>query len=109
MIPTPHSVGWREHLPGAVDAHNNPVDEWAAPVAHPVHAVVDAWAALPDPTRGKDLAFVVYAPQGFPAKVGDLLTIDGADHEVARVIDYGHGPWPNPDAGVEVHLTRTEG
>lgn len=83
---------------------------WADPVPLPVHAVVDAWAALPDALRdGSSLSLVVYAPAGFPALVGDLLRVEGRDHDVVKVVDYTKGPWPNPAAGVEVHLGGTEG
>lgn len=55
--------------------------------------------------------WTVYAPASDEAPTEwDRVVIDGVDYDVeGRPLDYTHGPWEHPTAGLAVNLNRTEG
>ena len=123
-IPTPGTVGHRVWSQSGRDAHGNPVQSHAAPVALPVHAVGPRLAQEPgEPGRWQTVeGLTVYAPAGTVVGEHDLVVapfvVDetgtvlhaGDEYEVdGPVADWTRGPWPNPAAGVTFNLTRVEG
>lgn len=114
-IPTPYTVGVRVWSSGpGVDRHGNPVQSWAAPVATPVHAVGPRLQEEPDGGGGRRWIVVegldVYAPAGTTVGAHDRVVLGGDEYEVDGVVaDWTRGPWPNPAAGVVIHLARVEG
>lgn len=111
MIPTPYSIGRRRRTDdGALDSHGNPVAHYGPTVTLPVHSISGPDKDTTAPARdGRSVELVVMAPAGTDFTTTDLAVIDGGEFDVAEVIDWTKGPWPNPVAGIEIHLTRSEG
>ena len=111
-IPAPYTVTRAPFLPGATDAHGNPVDSWGTPVSVAVHAWAPPSADTEpgDPGRSavvRDLD--LYAPAGTTGKDRDRWVVDGVTYEqVGYPEDYTKGPWQWA-AGVRINLQRVEG
>ncbi len=94
-----------------VDAHNNPVAEWAEPVSFPVVGWSSPSSSEPK-LAGHDRVTVdveLLAPDGFPAGPHDRVVLDGNTFEVVGYPeDYTHGPFWDPGM-VVVNLRRVEG
>lgn len=112
MIPTPYTVGHRVHSESGLDAHNNAVDAWAAPVPLQVHAVAPG-ASVEAVRAGRDVSAVlwtVYAPAGTVVGSRDRIMWQGVEYAVqGQPADWTHGPWVNPAAGVTIELAAWEG
>lgn len=124
ILPTPWTVGLRRWSQSGRDAHGNPVQEHAAPVAVAVHAVYPRVAEEPEePNRWQTReGLTVLAPAGtvvgehdrvvWPFVVDDAgaVLLAGDEFEVdGHVGDWTKGPWAHPTAGVSFDLTRVEG
>lgn len=113
MLPTPYTVTRASHVPGATNAHGNPVDTWQAPVAVPVHG----WGPPSADTAPADSArdaverdLDVYAPAGTTGAPRDLWVVDGVPYtQVGHPEDFTKGPWQFDAAGVRINLQRVEG
>ena len=113
MIPAPHLIAVRRwHESTDVDAHGNPVAGHGDPEPLPAHG----WA--PGASResleaGRDadeVAWTVYLPAGVSIDARDLVILDGTEYAVnGNSLDWSHGPWGNPVAGIVVELVRKEG
>ena len=115
-IPTPHTLSVRQYVEGATDAHGNPVDDWADPVAWLVHGVAPGASEEPrKPNRDlSEVLWTVYAPAtGLVPGVRDqvlLPWVEGVWFDVnGAPDDWSKGPWQFPAAGVVVELRRAEG
>lgn len=111
-IPTPHTVTRAAYIPGGTDAHGNPVDAWAAPVAVAIHGWSPGSADRAPDDAGRS-ALVrdidLFAPAGTESNPRDRWTVDGTTYEaVAYADDYSSGPWGFA-AGVRIKLVITEG
>lgn len=108
----PYTVTREAFTPGALDAHGNPVDAWAAGVS--VSAI--AWAPA-----GADKAPVVvdghpvitdmdlYLPPSTTNAHRDKWTLTGTEYQqVGRGEDYTHGPF-EWEAGIRVNLKLATG
>lgn len=111
-LPTPYTVTRASYMPGATNAHGNPVDTWQAPTAVKVHgwAPPSADKETSDSARSaveRDLD--LYAPAGTAGAPKDLWVVDGVPyHQVGHVEDYTKGPW-RWEAGLRINLKRVEG
>lgn len=112
MIPAAQPVTIHRHSLGAVDAHNNPADVWTAATPILVHGVAPG-ASQEALQAGRDVsrvAWTVYAPAGVSVAARDRVAWLGITYEVlGDSLDWSHGPWANPAAGVVFELGRSEG
>lgn len=107
------TLGVRRYSPGPKNSHGIPAPLYSAPIPWQVYGYGPGENTEPAaPNRNQSThGWVVYAPtsENTPTE-HDLVVIAGEDYHVdGRPKDYTHGPWPHPTAGIEVHLTRTEG
>ena len=111
MFPLLFTVGVRAFLPGAEDAHGNPIEDWAPATPHKVYG----WS-VPSSTEpklaGHDRVIVdveLLAPEGFPASPRDKVVLDGVEFQVLGYAeDFNHGPF-GFRPGLVVNLQRVEG
>lgn len=100
-------------IPGATDAHGNPVTAYGTGTQWEVWALAPGSMQEPgDPNRDLSLiVWTVYAPNNADAPTEyDRVIVDGEEFEVdGRPQDWTRGPWPHPTAGVVVELRRAEG
>lgn len=64
-------------------------------------------------SAGRDqslVAWTLYCPAGVQVQASDRVVVDGVEFEaVGDSLDWSHGPWGHPTAGVVVELKRQEG
>jgi hypothetical protein len=102
-------LGVRRLVPGAKDAHGNPIASHAPPVEWLVYAY--APGANEEQGGNSDVSLVewtVYAPVSDDAPGEfDLVRVEGVDYAVeGRPADWTRGPWENPLAGLVVQLKK---
>lgn len=111
-FPTPYTVETSAYQRGAVDAHGNEVQTWAAPVEQRVIG----WSvpnSVEPKYAGADRTIVdveLYVPPSFTIGPRDRVSLPGGWlFEVAGYPeDYTHGPF-NFRPGLVVNLVRVEG
>lgn len=111
-FPTPYTVQREPYLPGAEDAHGNPVDAWGPPDDVDVHGWGPPSADGEPAASGRDPVIRdvdLYAPAGTASGPRDRWTLDGVAYlAVGHPEDYTRGPWQWA-AGVRINLKRSEG
>ena len=114
MIPTPHTISverWQANT-GTRDAHNNPIESYAAAEPVAVHWIAPAGVgeSVMGGRRHAEAVLQVGAPAGTVIGARDRVTIDGEHWQVVgSTQDYTRGPWSMPFAGVVFELKQDRG
>ncbi len=99
-------------VPGATDAHGNPVEAWADPVERFVFGVAPRTSEEPV-LVGRDAVVVtheVYAPHGFPLAPRDRVRHGGMVFEVEGPrMDWENGPYSGRRVGSVFGLRHVSG
>jgi hypothetical protein len=107
-FPLTQTIGHKVYTPGAVDSHNNPVDDWEDPVDLAVIGLAPATSGEPGGTQVVT-GVTVYSAPGFNLDPRDRFVYKG----VEWMVDGEEGDWTDGPFGFEpggtFNLKRVEG
>lgn len=106
-FPTPYTLKIRSQQVIGRDRYNKEIIGWV-PRDWAVHAYVEGPQGNEEELQGRDvlnIAYTVLSPAGDKPTEEDEVEIEGHWYPIeGRPIDYSHGPWENPVAGVVTYL-----
>lgn len=107
-FPLNQTIGHAIYTPGAVDSHNNPKDDWAAPVDVDVYGIAPTTSTEPGGTQ-TITGLTVYAAPGFALDPRDRFVHKATTWMVVgEEGDWTEGPF-GFTPGVTFNLKRVEG